>query len=57
MAISEVELILQNSSIDYAHLEEIEIPWEHCKWSKTYKLSLLNGKILYLKGTPKHVMK
>src|SRR5690625_4802679 len=53
MGISEVELVIQNSSINYAQLEEIEIPWEHCEWSKTYKLSLLSGKIYYLKGIPK----
>lgn len=34
-------------------VKNIEVPWEHSAWSQSYKISLNNNLIYFLKGTPR----
>jgi hypothetical protein len=41
------------SALFPGQIARLTIPWEQCQWSATYKAELVDGRLFYLKGTPR----
>lgn len=54
LSFENIKTYLEQTQITASLIKKINVPWEHCEWSKTYRFSLSNNDILFVKGTPRN---